>query len=369
MSERRLRVLQVGKYYPPHMGGIETHLQALSTGLKDHVELRVVVSNDGPETVRETAEGFPLTRLGTRIHLSTAPVSPGLGREIRAFDPDIVHIHLPGPTAVVQYLASGHRGALVLSHHSDIVRQRLLGAAFSPLLHAALRRASAIIVATQQHIDTSNVLPPYGKKCRIVPYGIDVDEFREDRSVDAAAIRKRYGAPLVLAVGRQVYYKGFQYLIRAMSEVQARLLLIGSGPLRADLQREAASSGVEDKVFFLEEVSDVRPYYQAADVFVLPSVARSEGFGIVQLEAMAARVPVINTDIPSGAPHVSIHGRTGLTVPPADSSALAKAVNALLGDFELRQRLGLAGLNRVRECFTRDGMVRSTVAVYRDVAR
>jgi rhamnosyl/mannosyltransferase len=368
VSERRLRVLQVGKYYPPHMGGIETHLQTLASGLKHEVDLRVVVSSDGRLTIRERPEGFPLTRLGTALHISTAPISPGLGREIRSFDPDIVHIHLPGPAALLQYLQSGHRRALVLSHHSDIVRQRILGAAFSPLLQRALRRASAILVATSRHIETSNVLPAHREKCRIVPYGIHVEDFAQERAAEVAAIRARHGARLVLAVGRQVYYKGFQYLVRAMREVPARLLLIGNGPLRAELEREAHAAGVAERVSFLDEVEDVRPYYRAAEVFVLPSIARSEAFGIVQLEAMASAVPVVNTRIDSGAPFVSLDGETGMTVSPGDPAGLAFAVNALLADPGLRERYGAAGVRRVRSEFSFERMIGGTMAVYREVA-
>ena len=94
-----------------------------------------------------------------------------------------------------------------------------------------------------------------------------------------------------------VYYKGFEYLVRAMKAVRGHLLIIGDGPLRTKLERMAAESGVIDRISFLGRVSqdEMVGYYHAADVFVLPSVARSEAFGIVQLEAMACGKPVVNT--------------------------------------------------------------------------
>src|SRR6185503_13936130 len=120
--------------------------------------------------------------------------------------------------------------------------------------------------------------------------------------------------------------KGFEYLVQAMEKVDGRLLIIGDGPLRESLMQQAKARGILDRVVFLGEISDISPYYHAADVFALASVARSEAFGIVQLEAMACGKPVVNTNLDSGVPFVSLHGETGLTVPPQDPDALAFAL-------------------------------------------
>ena len=146
----------------------------------------------------------------------------------------------------------------------------------------------------------------------------------------------------MLAVGRLVYYKGFDVLVRAMRLVDGRLVIVGEGPLEATLRAQAAAEGVSDKVTLLGEVqnADVAPFFAAADVFVLPSIARSEAFGIVQLEAMASGTPVVNTSLDSGVPWVSPHEVTGLTVPPNDPHALGVALERLLGDARLRERLG-----------------------------
>jgi len=151
-----------------------------------------------------------------------------------------------------------------------------------------------------------------------------------------------------------------------MAEVSGRLLIIGAGPLRLRLERQATVRGIKDRVVFLGEIQnrDVIPYYHAADVFVLPSVARSEAFGIVQLEAMACGKPVVNTRLDSGVPFVSPHGVTGLTVPPAKPRALADAINLLLSDAERRAEFGKAGRRRVRQEFSLELMVRRTRDVY-----
>ena len=361
------RVLHVGKYYPPHMGGMETHLRALCEELKRTVEVEVIVANDERRTVEEIVGGVKLTRAGTLLNFSAAPVCPAMARRIREAKADIVHIHLPNPTAILSYLASGHRGRLVFTYHSDIIRQKVLGRAFWPVLRHALGKASAIIVGSPNYVETSPVLQRFKEKCRVIPFGIPFREFQQADASEVAEIRKRYGSRIALGVGRHVYYKGFEYLIRAMREVRGHLLIVGDGPLREELQREVNELGLVERVTFLTDVKDVRPFYHAADVFALSSIARSEAFGIVQLEAMARGVPVVNTQLDSGVTFVSQHGLTGLTVPPADSHALAQAINSLLDDPARRAQLGAAGRLRVEQEFSLETMTRRTLELYAEV--
>ena len=365
---KNLRVLHVGKFYPPHRGGMESHLQALCTELKGHVNVEVVVSNDGLRTANEVVDGVRVTRVGTLFDLAAAPVCVGTVNRIRESGADIVHIHVPHPTAILAYLASGHRGRLVFTYHSDIIRQKVLSRLFWPVLRHALARADAIIVASPNYMESSPVLRRFKSICQIIPFGIPLDEFDRVNKIEVAKIRKKYGPRLVLAVGRLIYYKGFEYLIRAMKDVEGQLLIVGTGPLHDDLQLAVKRNGVGGRVSFLGNVDDVVPYYHAADVFALPSVARSEAFGIVQLEAMACRTPVVNTHLNTGVPFVSVDGQTGLTVPPADAEALASAINRLLDDPELRANFGAAGRRRVECEFSLSVMVRRTLQLYQEVA-
>jgi rhamnosyl/mannosyltransferase len=175
---------------------------------------------------------------------------------------------------------------------------------------------------------------------------------------------------LILSVGRLVYYKGFEYLIRAMQQVRGRLIIIGDGPLNQKLSQLVAELGLGDKVVLAGEIqnADVTPYYHAADLFALASVARSEAFGIVQIEAMAAGIPVVNTALDSGVPFVSLHNQTGLTVPPENPDALAAAINRLLDDQSLRQSLGRAASLRARQEFSLETMTSRVLALYETVA-
>lgn len=364
-----LRVLHVGKYYPPHPGGMETHLQLLCGDLQSSINVEVVVAGDERRSIEEVIDGVKVTRAGTVFNLDSAPVCPSMVRKIRESKADLVHIHLPNPAAILAYLASGHRGRLIFTYHSDIVRQKILSQAFWPFLRYALNRADAIIATSPNYLESSNVLPLFRERCRVIPFGIPVEQFQLADDAEVAKIRQLYGPRIVLGVGRLVYYKGFEYLIRSMSDVLGQLLIVGTGPLRAELEREAQSAGVSDRVTILAGVPDVRSYYHAADVFALSSIARSEAFGIVQLEAMACGKPVVNTRLDSGVPFVSPDGLTGITVPPANVRALGQAINVLLDDPALCAELGRAGRRRVELEFSLEVMTRRTLELYEEVMR
>jgi rhamnosyl/mannosyltransferase len=285
---------------------------------------------------------------------------------LRAARPDLVHIHLPHPAGVLGLLGSGYRGPLVATYHSDVVRQRFMSLAFHPFLAALLRRTSTIVVTSPNYLATSPVLRPHRPRCRIVPYGISTERFSSVSSDETSAITGRFGRPLVLAVGRLVYYKGFEVLIDAMTSAPGHLVIIGDGPLDAALRERVRARGLDRRVTFVGEVQNTHaaPYFAAADVFVLPSVARSEAFGIVQLEAMASGTPVINTTLDSGVPWVSRDGVTGFTVRPEDPSTLARAIERIVADADLRARFSRAARQRVEVDFTLERMGNRLAAIY-----
>ncbi len=371
MSGERMKVLHVGKFYPPHMGGIETHVQVLCRKLQERANVEVLVASETNDEEVFWDDRVKVTRVGTRLKLSGAPLCPGLSGKIRRAKADIVHLHLPNPPAILSYLASGHRGQVVATYHSDIVRQQFLAKAFDPILRLFLNKCAAIIATSRKYVETSHVLSDYAERCRIVPYGIPIKQFSAFDSSEIARIRKQYGSRLIISVGRLIYYKGFTHLVDAMSKIDGHLLIVGEGHLREELENRARANQVSHKITFLGEVQndDIVPYYHAADVFALASIARSEAFGIVQLEAMACGKPVVNTNLDSGVPWVSLHGKTGLTVPPNDPLALAGAINKLLDDSELRATYGQAARVRVEDEFDQDVMLERMFELYSQVLR
>jgi glycosyltransferase involved in cell wall biosynthesis len=365
-----LKVLHVGKFYPPHFGGMESHLQTLCEELCKSIEVEVLVANDHRRSERARQGGVEVARLATALMLHGTPIVPLMARAMRRARPDVVHLHFPNPMAALACLMSRLDVPIVVTWHSDVVRQRRAAAVFAPLLSLLLRRCAAIIVGSTAYIETSTVLNARRKQCRVIPFGIRTGDFEHPDAARVAALRSRYGERIVLGVGRLIYYKGFENLVRAMADVRATALIAGEGPLGGALAAEAARLGVSDRVVLLGRVTDVdlKACYHVCDVFALPSVERSEAFGIVQLEAMACGRPVVNTWIDSAVPYVSLDAVTGLTVPPGDPAALAEALNGLLDDPARRAAMGAAGRQRVHEEFSAELMARRTLEVYREVA-
>jgi len=217
-------------------------------------------------------------------------------------------------------------------------------------------------------VEHSAFLAPRAAKCRVVPFGIDVDAFAAtpQRTARAETLRQGHTRPIVLFVGRLIYYKGADVLLKAMRDVNADLVIIGTGPLESELREIAAKSGMLDRVTFLhsQPLDELVAWYHAADLFCLPSVARSEAFGLVQLEAHAAGTPVVSTTLTTGVPFVNQDGVTGLTVAPGDVEALARALRTLVDDRALRERYGAQALKRARSDFTVERMAAETLAVY-----
>jgi len=370
-----MRVLQLGKYYYPYMGGIENHLYLLCNELKAQVDLDVVVCNSEAQTRVDDVDGVRVTRCFQAAHVASTSICPTMPLEITKRRYDVIQLHFPHPMGVMSYFASlhMHRHAVVITYHSDIVKQERLLRLYRPFMNRILRRADAIVCTSPNYLEGSETLVPFREKCHVIPYGIDRSQFERTPEIDreAAAIRAKYpGRKLLLGVGRLIYYKGFDYAIRAMREVDAELLLVGSGPLRAALEQTARECGVAEKVHFVGEVHNqaLAPYYFACDAYVLPSIAKSEAFAIVQLEAMACGLPVVNTAIAkSGVPFVSRDGESGLTVPHSDAPAFARALNTILKDGELARRFGDGGRARVKRDFSKEVMTERTMALYRSI--
>lgn len=369
-----MRVTMVNKYYPPHLGGIEYHVRDLASALAERGHgVRAIVANEGPDTAVETIDGVEVTRIGRSFAISSAPVAFGMAAALRAEATgadaaDVLHLHAPYPWGELEWLRARPDVPTVLTYHSDIVRQKLMLKGYAPFLRRVLDRVDLVIASSPDMVAHSPFLAPIAEKCRVVPFGIDVDAFASTPGIEsrAAELRASHTRPIVLFVGRLIYYKGADVLVRAMADVDADLVLVGSGPLRAELEQLAASLGISDRVTFAEPLGfdDLVAWYHAADVFCLPSVARSEAFGLVQLEAHASGTPVISTRLTTGVPFVNPDGVTGLTVPPADVPALTAALRTLTEDPALRQRLGQQALERARSQFTIPRMIDDTLAVY-----
>ncbi|MBQ5339306.1 MAG: glycosyltransferase [Oscillospiraceae bacterium] len=367
-QNNRPRLLIAGKAYAPHIGGIETVMQQTAEYMRRYAKTKVLCCRDELGlTKKEKIRGVPVTYAGSFGTVASCPVSFSYLGEFRrkVMLADTVELHLPFPVADLALLLSGYKGRVVVAWHSDVVRQKHMLTLYKPLMKWLLKRADAILVATKAHIDSSPYLPPFREKCVIVPYGIDPAEyeFRPHLTPLTSQLRNSH-AKKILFTGRLVYYKGADVLLEAFANVRAdaELFFAGTGVLEPELQARAETLGIRDRVHFLGRrmTPDLRDMFADCDLFVLPSVANSEAFGIVQLEAMVNGKPVINTALPTGVPLVSIHGETGLTVPPQDAGALTDAMEQLLTDDALREQYGKAARVRVLRDFSLETVMRNT---------
>lgn len=363
-----LHICQIGKYYPPHRGGMESHLEALCRLLQTRFRLTVVVANDHPLSKCDHSLGWRLVRAGRWGELFSVPMAPMLIVFSIRSRADVVHLHVPNPLGAVAALLCSFRGAIVVTYHSDVLRQRWLGYLLTPLMDLVARRAESIICTSPNYIDSSVFLAKHSGKCTVVPFGVEPRFFGAPNEVEVSRIRQRFGGKFILSIGRLVYYKGFDVLIRAMVGVDVHCVIVGTGPLKEQLIGLAAECGVSERVSIVSGVDDVLPYLHASECFVLPSVARTEAFGIVQLEAMASGRPVVNTALLSGVPFVSVHEQTGLTVPPGDVDALRNALRRLLASPEDRIAFGLAARERARSVFSEQQMCDQIAATYEKAA-
>jgi rhamnosyl/mannosyltransferase len=355
------------------MGGIEGTINRMARGLLHVFDVSVLVCRGPCRPGEEMVDGVRVVRVAEWTRLLSAPVSPAFPAALRreAARADILHFHHPNPTGDVAYLLTRPAAPMVMTYHSDVVRQRFAMVLYGPVQERIMRACRVIMPTSPDYMESSPWLRRHRDRCRVVPLGIEISRFEPSPAVmeRAAAIRGHYDGPIVVFVGRLRYYKGLEFLVRAMADVAAHAVIIGTGPDGERLRSIAREAGTADRVHFVGDLPDdeVVHHLHAADVFCMPSHLRAEALGLSMIEAMACGLPVVSADIASGVRFVNEDGVTGLRVAPASPAALAAALNRLLGDPGLRRRLGEGARSRARALFSADAMCRNLETVYRSV--
>ena len=369
-----MRVLQLGKFYPPDRGGIETTTFELTEGLNRlGVHTDVVCCSRNLATQRMTAElGYTVARAGTLGRLVSVSLSPALLLEVARTigQYDIVHLHMPDPMSALALWQMKHvEPRIVLHWHSDVVRQRLTLKMYEPLQNWLLDRSDAIIATSCAYADASTPLVRWREKVSVIPIGVR-DPLASVNPLRVSEIKAAHGrGRIVMALGRVEAYKGFDVLIDAARHLpdDTRVLIAGSGRRSADLARQIARWGLQERVVLLGALSpqDVVDHLAAADVFCLPSLTRAEAFGVAMVEAMAMARPIVATEVAgSGVPWINQHGVTGFNVQVGSALALKDAMLQLLNDAELAKRFGVAARLRYVERFMAERMLADTVRLY-----
>lgn len=356
------KILQLSNYYYPEVGGIEKIAQSISNALKDEYEIRVVCFTHEKEDRRDKVDGVPIYRFGTKLFIASQQLSFSIDSHLKKildkYQPDIVIIHMPNPFLTYLLLKYVKKDVKVIVYwHSDIVKQKIGDRFFRPLITKLLERTSTIICTSPNYIDGSYYLNRFRDKCVVVPNCIDEDELQLDEQAKEKVkeIRKEYQDKILcVGIGRQVPYKGFEYIVQAMKQLDNRfeLFLLGRKGESTDAIVEA-SKGMSN-IHLVGEVSDDnrKAYLAACDIFCFPSITKNEAFGIALAEGMYFSKPAITFTIDgSGVNYVNIDQETGLEVPNRDVTAYAKAMNYLADHLDVREQYGKNARKRVRDLF------------------
>lgn len=372
-----MRVLHLSKFYPPDPGGLEHIVCSLAVGFaaRGH-EVRVVCARGArwrgvlrSDAGTTTQSGVTVVRLPTPRVLWSQPLARGYVAAAR-WPADVVYVHRPHPLADFAALRTRAPG-LILFHHSDVQRQRAVWAAYAPLARIVARMARAVVVGAEANLQQARDLGAAGRrKARVIPFGVDESQFQPKSLIEPPHMFFAPPRGAGLFVGRLVSYKGLDVLLRAVAGTSLRVVIVGDGPCRSDLERDVERLGLRDRVALVGEVSEqnLPAYYQSADFFVLPSTTPAEMFGVAMVEAMACGIPVISTTLPTGVREVNAAGTTGLEVPPGDHQALRAAMVQLVGDKDLRARMGAAARRHVERRFTLTRMIQAHIELCEEVA-
>jgi glycosyltransferase involved in cell wall biosynthesis len=316
-------------------------------------------------------------KMTIRRHLDLGLI-PALRRLLREIEPDIVHTHLLHADMfglpAARALGLRHPPKLIMTRHNDDRFRRW------PAFRQANRMlwwmvSAGIAISYSVGRFCVQVEGAPASKVRVIHYGMTPPEVTIDRAEASAALKAELNLPpdaiLPGMVCRLVEQKGVRYALTAFAQVlphfpAAHLVIAGDGVQRKSLERQARTLGIANHVHFLGWRRDADRVLAALDVLLMPSLW--EGFGLVMLEAMAQRVPIIGSRV-SSIPEVVQDGDNGRLVPPRDPAALAEALAELLGDTALRRHMGLMGEDRLETHFSAEVMIDKTLDLYREIAR
>jgi glycosyltransferase involved in cell wall biosynthesis len=380
-----LRILQVSAYYPPHVGGLESHVEALSRKLVEAGHEVVVYTSNVPKGRRyEVVDGVEVHRFKCLFAPLGNPVIPGLLVKLLERDRfDVVHTHvhyhISSTFAVLANVFA--RRPLVLTSHGTILGYQGWKRAFEAIFDRTVGKwtlgsADRIIALSSTQSDKLEELGAERESVTVIAFWMELDQV--SRQADAADFRSRYDLgdrKIVLFVGRLLPAKGLDYLIEAAKHTQTKPAIViiggeapGYGGTKRSLEQKIQQLGLERDVLMLGAFPKEKlgAAYVAGDLFVLPSLG--EGLPVALLEAMSYGKCVLATNV-SGNRDVVEDGRNGLLVEPQNPVELARKIDHLLSDDGLRERLGKEARRDIERKYGADAIVARILDLYREVQK
>jgi rhamnosyl/mannosyltransferase len=367
-----LRVVHFYKtYFPDSVGGVEQVIRQMcvSTG-------RLGISNHVLSLSRDRNlepfdyEGHTVHRVPLNVEVASNGVSvQAIGALARmAAQADVVHYHFPWPFMDLAHFLARIDKPTVVTYHSDIVRQKALLKLYEPLRHRFLRSVDAIVATSPNYLASSAVLDGYRDKTRVITFGLDKSSYPVPEPARLDHWRARVGQKFFLFVGVLRYYKGLHILLDAVAGTDYPVVIVGAGPIEAELKAHAARLGLKH-VQFVGAVDDQDKValLDLCYAVAFPSHLRSEAFGISLLEGAMYGKPMISSEIGTGTTYINVHGETGLVVPPSDHEALRAAMRRLWDDPQMAREMGQRAEARYWQLFTSAQMAENYTGLYEEL--
>ena len=353
-----IKVLQVYRtFFPDTQGGLEEAIRQICLNTVS-VQSRVFSISDAikePDIVN--VDGIMVYRVPLSFELASCSFAfKGLGvfKELVEWA-DIINYQFPWPYGDLLHLlfVHGKNKKTLVSYQSDIIRQKNLLKLYKPIMHKFLTSVDCIVASSPNYFLTSDILQQYNKKVEIIPIGLDETSYPKVDKKRQAYWQEKLDKPFFLFVGVLRYYKGLEIVIKAAKGADYNILIVGSGPIEAELKQQADDLEV-DNVKFLGYQSDIDKValLSLCRGIIFPSYLRSEAFGVTLLEGAMFSKPLISVEIGSGMSYINLHEKTGLNVTPDNPNAFRNAMDRLYYDKDYAEQLGCAARERFDELFT-----------------
>ncbi|MCZ6502602.1 MAG: glycosyltransferase [Gammaproteobacteria bacterium] len=367
-----MKVLHVYRtYFPDTQGGVQETVRQISLGTsKLGVSNRIFTPSAGPHPAILNHPEGDVHRVKLNFEIASCGFCiTGIPEFKRCVQwADIVHYHFPWPFADALHFMANVRKPTLVTYHSDVIRQRVLSALYSPVMKRFLQSAQRIVCTSPNYLASSKVLNALGKTCGVIPIGLNRESYPAVVESELSQLRQQHGEGFFLFVGLLRYYKGLHTLLDAALITPYKIVIVGAGPLEKELKQKVRKLGLAN-VHFTGYIPDTQKMalIKLCRALVLPSNLRSEAFGVCLLEGAMNGKPLISTEVGTGTSFVNIDSETGYVVPSENAPLLADAMNKLGSDSEHAEGMGKNALARFESVFTSKQMADAYLHEYKQL--
>lgn len=369
------KVLHISNYYRPHVGGIESAAENIIDALRSTslYEQKVICFGDGPNLIND----IEIIRLPYLVKVASQAISfrykKVLRNTIETYKPDIIMLHTPNPLVEFYLQRCKFKGKLIVYHHLDIYRQKILKYFVKPVTNKTNKMADVIIASSEKYIDGSKELQNYKNKCRVIPlcYKENDLELTSEEATKVKEIKEKYkDLTIIFYSGRHASFKGLKYALKAINQLDNVVFLVGRvGHYYPRIDKKIMNSKNAISLGLLDR-SQYRTYLHACDIFVFPSITKNESFGITLLEATALGKPTITFNIPgSGVNFVSLNNVTGIECDNRNVIELRKAIEELKNNESMREMYKINARKRAKELFSYEQFQQSFIKLFNEIIK